>query len=195
MGGSGFQKSIDPLGYRVHGAVAGKKGGGKKRGGGGGGTDPNAGFYGYLAQMQQMQQQQAEAARKAQEEAFQAQQRAAGSQAQQMGESAAMQQLGLAGSMQNIRDVNALKQAQAAASAAGTQATGGGYDIGQARQEALTNLGAAAGSLPATMQNIPVSPTMTNPALAGLAGSQTPASKKANIFTMPSMSNIQFGGA
>ena len=148
-------------------------------------------------QQMQMQREQQAAQEKAQREAFETQQRTAGSQAQQMGEQAAAQQLGLAGSMQAIRDAAALKQAQQAQAAAGTQATGGGYDIGKAREEAMYNLGAAAGSLPATMQNLPVSTVApVTPATAGLVNQGVSgASKKANIFTGPSMSDLKFGGA
>jgi hypothetical protein len=154
------------------------------------GPDPMMGF---LAQMQSQQAAQAAAAEKAQQEALRQSQITAGTQRQQQAEQAAQQQLATAGSMQSIRDANALLAAQQAQATAGQQATGGGFDFNRSREEALANLGAAGGMLPTTAANIPAS--VVNPALANLVnqGSGT-AAKRANLFSLPSSSDLKFGG-
>jgi hypothetical protein len=98
------------------------------------------------------------------------------------------------GSMQSIRDANAKLAAQQAQSAAGQQATGGGFDFNRSREEALANLGAAGGMLPTTAANIPAT-NIVNPALAGLVNQGSQAAKRANMFSLPSSSDLKFGGA
>ena len=72
------------------------------------------------------------------------------------------------------------EQERQAAMAAGAQATGAGaYNINAARQKALVDLGAMAGSLPATEAN------------RGTGGTQ----QSSNIFALPSTTGLQFGGA
>ena len=174
------------------------KGGAKKKAGGGGGaggakkvkSDP---MMDYLSQMQSQQDAQIAQAAEAQRQALLQSQMAAGAQAEQMGESAAQQQLATMGSMQSIRDANALLAAQQAQATAGQQATGGGFDFNKSREEALANLGAAAGMLPSTYSNAPT--TSVNPALTGLVNQGAgAASKKANMFSLPSSSDLKFGG-
>ena len=162
----------------------------KNRGGGGTPVDPTMEF---LAQMQEQQAAQAAAARKAQEQALMQSQITAGTQRQQQAEQAARQELATMGSMQSIRDANALLASQQAQAAAGEQATGGGFDFNKSREEALANLGAASGMLPTTYSNAPT--TSVNPALAGLVNQGAgAAAKKANMFSLPSSSDLKFGG-
>jgi hypothetical protein len=154
------------------------------------GADP---MMGYLSQMQAQQDAQIAQAAEAQRQALLQSQMAAGSQAEQMGESAAQQQLSTMGSMQSIRDANALLAAQQAQATAGQQATGGGFDFNKSREEALANLGAAAGMLPSTYSNAPT--TSVNPALTGLVNQGAgAAAKKANMFSLPTSSDLKFGG-
>lgn len=173
------------------------KGGAKKKAGGGGAggakkvkSDP---MMDYLSQMQSQQDAQIAQAAEAQRQALIQSQMASGAQAEQMGESAAQQQLATMGSMQSIRDANALLAAQQAQATAGQQATGGGFDFNKSREEALANLGAASGMLPTTAVNAPT--TSVNPALAGLVNQGAgAAAKKANMFSLPSSSDLKFGG-
>lgn len=147
----------------------------------------------YLAQMQEQQNAQIAQAAEAQKQALIQSQMAAGSQAAKMGESSAQQQLATMGSMQSIRDANAKLAAQQAQAAAGQQATGGGFDFNRSREEALANLGAAAGMLPTTAVNVPAS--IVNPALSNLVNQGVGAeTKMANMFSLPSSSNLKFGG-
>ena len=173
------------------------KGGAKKKAGGGGAggakkvkSDP---MMDYLSQMQSQQDAQIAQAAEAQRQALIQSQMASGAQAEQMGESAAQQQLATMGSMQSIRDANALLASQQAQATAGQQATGGGFDFNKSREEALANLGAASGMLPTTYSNAPT--TSVNPALAGLVNQGAgAAAKKANMFSLPSSSDLKFGG-
>lgn len=143
-----------------------------------------------MRSMQEQQRAQAAASAEAQRQALIRQQEVAGEQAQQMGEQAAQQQLSQFGSIQAIRDANALAAAKQAQASAAEQATGGGFDIGRAREESLANLGVARGMIPATPANLP--PSITNPAFAMLPSQRT--TRPANVFTPPSYSGIQFGG-
>ena len=194
-----FKTTGGPLERAIKGGIVKQfdKGGAKKKTGGGGAggagkvkSDP---MMDYLSQMQSQQDTQIAQAAEAQRQALLQSQMAAGSQAEQMGESAAQQQLATMGSMQSIRDANALLAAQQAQATAGQQATGGGFDFNKSREEALANLGAAAGMLPSTYSNAPT--TSVNPALTGLVNQGAgAASKKANMFSLPSSSDLKFGG-
>jgi hypothetical protein len=133
----------------------------------------------YLQQQQAQQAAQAAASAEAQKQALIQSQIQAGAQAELAGEQAAKQQLATAGSMQSIRDANALQSAQTAASAVGQQATGGGFDVNAARQQALTNLGTGSSMLPQTPANVA---SMGQP-------------KASNIFSLPKSSDLKFGGA
>jgi hypothetical protein len=169
-------------------------------GGGGGGSKPKKQtqtgpdpMIAFLADMQTQQAKQAKAAERTQQEALKQSQITAGTQQQQQSEQAARQELATMGSMQSIRDANALLASQQAQATAGQQATGGGFDFNKSREEALFNLGAASGMLPTTAVNAPT--TSVNPALAGLVNQGAgAASKKANMFSLPSSSDLKFGG-
>jgi hypothetical protein len=187
MGGSKFQKSFDPAGAWVHGRFQKSKKGKNKNGGSS--SDPTLDF---LREMQAQQAAQAAAAEEAQRQALIQSQMTAGTQREQQSEQAAQQQLATAESMQSIRDANALLAAQQAQAVVGQQATGGGFDFNKSREEALANLGAAAGMLPTTAANIPMK--TINPALAGLVNQGSQAAKRANMFSIPSSSDLKFGG-
>jgi hypothetical protein len=106
---------------------------------------------------------------------------------------------------QSISGMNALKAAEDAAArqrssmaaqSAGAAATGAGYDVNAARQNALANLGAASGILPSTGANIS-NPTMVNPAMttAGMANQGVGGTtQRTNQFATPSASGLTFGG-
>lgn len=184
----GIVKQFDKGGAKKKTGGGGAGGGGKDKDGSGG--DP---MMKYLKRMQKEQDAQIAQAAEAQRQALLQSQMAAGAQAEQMGESAAQQQLATMGSMQSIRDANALLASQQAQATAGQQATGGGFDFNKSREEALANLGAAAGMLPSTYSNAPT--TSVNPALTGLVNQGAgAASKKANMFSLPSSSDLKFGG-
>jgi hypothetical protein len=146
-----------------------------------------------MKQMQDQQREQAKSAAEAQRQALIQQQNVAGEQSQQMGEQAAQRQLSQFGAMQAIRDANALAAAKQAQTFAGQQATGGGLDIGRAREESLANLGVARTAMPAIAAGIPAAIRMPATALPSTTTNQ--AARQANLFTLPSYSDIQFGGA
>lgn len=197
MGGSTGKKiwKMTPLGVAA-GLQEKIFSGGKGGGGGGGGpseppVDPNAA---YLAQMQAQQDAQMKAAAEAQRQALIQSQLMAGQQAMQQGEMSARQDLASMGAMQSIRDANARMAAQQAQTSAANLATGGGYDVGAARQSALENLGAASGMLPTTAANVAY-PTAVNPVFAGLANQGVASTaKKANIYSPTTSSDFKFGG-
>ena len=148
----------------------------------------------YLAQMQAQQDAQLKAAAEAQRQALIQSQFSAGQQAMQQGEQQARQDLASMGAMQSIRDANARMAAQQAQTSAANLATGGGYDVGAARQSALENLGAASGMLPTTTANVAY-PTAVNPIFAGLANQGVASTaKKANIHSPTTSSDFKFGG-
>lgn len=151
-------------------------------------TDPMLAF---LSQMQEQQNAQAAAAAEAQRQALIQSQIASGQQSQLQSEQAAKQDLATAGSMQSIRDANALLASQQAQATAGQQATGGGFDVNAAQQEALANMGAAQGMLPTTAANVMSPATPVNPVMSGFAGQ---GAKKSNMFSLPQSSDLKFGG-
>ena len=89
-----------------------------------------------------------------------------------------MQDLSTQDSMQSIRDANALSAFQAASSAAAQQATGGGFDVNSAQQNALANMGYSGNMLPKTPANMPY------------GGQYNPT----NTFSLPKSSDLKFGG-
>lgn len=145
----------------------------------------------YLQQQQTLQAQQAAASAEAQRQALIQSQIQSGAQAELAGEQAAKQQLATAGSMQSIRDANALAASKLASSESAQQATGGGFNVNAAQQDALSNLGAAQGMIPTTAANMTGIPSMSQ---SNLAASQFPKAKKSNIFSLPKTSDITFGG-
>jgi hypothetical protein len=145
----------------------------------------------FLADMQNQQNAQAAAAAEAQRQALMQSQIVSGQQSQLQGEQSAKQDLATANSMQAIRDANALLASQQAQATAGQQVTGGGFDVNEAQQEALANMGAAQSMLPTTPANAMAPATPVNPVLSGFAGQNA---KKSNIFSLPKSSDLKFGG-
>jgi hypothetical protein len=97
--------------------------------------------------------------------------------------------------LQKGQDLASTQAAAQAAAGAGGAATGGGYDINQSKQEALSNLGAAAGGMPMTAANqVGAGGSTMNPAAAGQAAMVNQGAQP-NQFAMPSMSGITFGGS
>jgi hypothetical protein len=165
--------------------VAGIGGGGRK------GKQTYDPMLAYLDKIQPIQDTQMAASAEAQRQAFLNSQIAAGQQSRIQGEQAAKQDLATAGSMQSIRDANALQSFQQAQATAGQQATGGGFDVNAAQQEALANMGAARGMLPTTAANVMSPATPVNPVMSGFAGQ---GAKKSNMFSLPQSSDLKFGG-
>jgi len=128
---------------------------------------------------------------KAQQEAIRQGQITAAESAGMQGSQLAQQQFGLQNQYQQAQDAAAK---QAASGVGGFAATGGAFDPNAARAAQLTNLGAAAGSLPPSAYNqagsgvTPKNPAMGNaaPANMGVTG--------ASQFNLPSMQNVSFGG-
>jgi hypothetical protein len=152
-----------------------------------------------LAFMQQMAAREAAA----QAAALKAQQEAAGNaqanSAQQMaaqGSNAAAQYAAQQGQVQAAKDSAAAQAAAASASGAGNAVLGGGFNLNNAKQQALSNLGAAAGSLPTNAYNAAATNASMNPAAttAGQVAAANKTASGANQFSMPSMSGITFGG-
>ena len=137
--------------------------------------------------LMEQQNQQAKIAAEAQRQALIQQQNVAGEQAMQQGEMAARQQLSTMGSMQALKDANALAARQQSQAASGQQMTGGGYDVGAARQSALSALGAGP-AVPQTPANVTTMQGMPISANQGAGGS----TGRANLYNSPS--NLQFGG-
>ena len=133
----------------------------------------------YMAMQQQQQSQQASADAAAAAEA-QAQsqiqaQAQAGQQAQMQGEQAAKQALGGMNTAQQAQDAAIVSQ-----QAGGASATGGGFDVGQARQQSLQQMG--------------VQPTMTTASgmsNQGVGGTQ----QSLNKFVTPATTGLTFGGS
>jgi hypothetical protein len=168
--------------------MGGSKGGGKRKSQPKEQQDP---MLAYLDKIQPIQDTQMASAAEAQRQAFLNSQIAAGQQSRIQGEQAAKQDLATAGSMQSIRDANALQASQQAQATAGQQATGGGFDVNAAQQEALANMGAARGMLPTTAANVMSPATAVNPVMSGFAGQ---GAKKSNMFSLPQSSDLKFGG-
>ena len=156
----------------------------------GGGSGGGAGTSGdpmlkYMEQMQKQQDTQAALAMESQKQSLLDAQRQSASSSALQGQMAAQQMLSQAGSMQQAKDIAALQAQKQAASAAGTAAIGGGYDIGRAQQEQAANL-AGTGTIP-TGAALPFY-GMAEPSTA------TPATRSANIFNLPKTTDIKFGG-
>lgn len=193
MGGSktsiAGQNIFDPLGAAIErktfgaGREAAKH---RKKSKSGGSYDPTMEF---LAQMQSQQEAQAAAAAEAQRQALIQSQIASGSMLQKQSETSALQGLAQEATMQRMHDASALGAEKQAETTAAQQATGGGFDVNAAQQEALANMGASRGMLPTTAANVAGIPPATpvNPAMAQLP-------KKANLFSLPKTSDIRFGG-
>jgi hypothetical protein len=100
--------------------------------------------------------------------------------------------------MQSLEDTAAATKLRQEQEAAGAAATGGGFDVNAARNAALSNLGAAASTLPATAANLAANPAIVNPAMTTAQSLNTGAgggTQRTNVFTLPSTQNLTFGGA
>lgn len=166
--------------------IGGKKGGKSKGGGGGGKIDPTTGMMmEYMSQMQAQQAAQAEEARKAQEEAFIESQKQSAFSAAKQGELGAQQMLAQTGAMQQARDIAAKQAQEKAYGAIGESAVGTGFDINQAKQQQMANIGGT-GTMPSSVK-LPFYGYDQNQD-SGATG------KYANIFNLPKTQGITFGG-
>jgi hypothetical protein len=157
------------------------------------------------AMMQQMMQMQIQAARdaaaaaeKAQREAAIAAENRSAEQRMQQSTQGAADALSRMNESQYLVDQAALNKYKQEQEAAGTAATGGGFDINASRNAALANLGAASTTLPSTAANLAANPALINPALT-TAESQNVGTggttQKTNQFSLPQAKNLTFGGA
>jgi predicted nucleic acid-binding Zn ribbon protein len=155
--------------------------------------------------MQQMMQQQIAAAREAaaaaeraqREAAIAAENRSAEQKMQQSTQSAA-DTLSRMQESQYLADQAALNRYKQEQEAAGTAATGGGFDINASRNAALANLGAASTTLPSTAANLAANPALINPALTTAESLNTGTggtTQRTNVFTLPNAEKLTFGGA
>ncbi len=183
-------------------------------GSGGGSPPPPPDNSAMIALIQSQMAQQAQQFKAAQTAALEAEERATAAQkeaalrAENVGAEQKMQQsfvnaqssLGNLEARQQLMDEQAKDAATQQYAAAGMAATGGGYDINAAREEALRNLGAASGTLPQTAANRVSSSQAMNPAATTaattLANQQAGGTnQRANIFTLPQAKNLTFGGS
>jgi hypothetical protein len=128
---------------------------------------------------------QAEAARKAQEKALIETQKQSALASAQQGELGAQQTLSQAGIMQQARDIAAQQKQQKAYGAIGESAVGEGFDINQAKQQQMANIGGT-GAMPSSAK-LPFYGYNQNQD-SGATG------KYANIFNLPKTQGITFGG-
>jgi hypothetical protein len=152
----------------------------------------------FMAQQAQAQREAAAAAKLAQDQTVYNTQSQAANQAGQTGMQTAQQQLGLQSQYQKAKDAAAIADAQRQSAAAGTAATGGGYDIKSAQKEQLSNLGAASGMLPATASNLAGGFSQYKNPAATTAASLTQSANKgvtgSNQFTLPDGTGLKYGG-
>jgi hypothetical protein len=110
------------------------------------------------------------------------------------GEQMAKQSMGGMNALKAAEDAAARQRSLLATQQAGSAVTGGAYDVNAARQGALSNLGAASGTLPSTGANV-MNPTMVNPAMTTAANQGAGGSnQRVNQFAVPSASGLTFGG-
>jgi len=151
----------------------------------------------FLQSMQNQEQATIAAQQRAQQQALTAAQQAAAQQTMSQYSQQAQQKQEIGNQMQQIKDQEALNAEQQRDQAAGAAATGGPVDINAIKSAAISNLGAAAGTLPSTQANVaypgiaPINPAMTS---AGTAGSASSIFNAANKFNAPNMQGIKFGG-
>lgn len=180
----------------------------------GGGAPPPPDNSAMIALIQSQMAQQAQQFQAAQKAALEAEERATKAQeeaalrAENVSASEKMQQsftnaqsnLANLEARQQLEDAQAQEAASQQYSAAGAAATGGGYDINAAREEALKNLGAAAGTLPSTAANRAAMARGSNPAMTTAASQIANAgaggtAQRQNTFTLPQAKNLTFGGS
>lgn len=167
--------------------------------GGGGGSrsappPPPDNSMAIMAMMMQAQQQMAaEAAARAEkaqrEAAIRAEDVAAENRVAQ-GERGASQALSRLEDIQGLEDQAKADEAKQLAESTGLAATGGGYDVNAAREEAMKNLGMSSSALPQTPFNLAASTKTYNPA-ATTAGQE----KRQNLFQLPDTTGLIFGGS
>ena len=155
-------------------------------------------LLGFLQQMNTQQQAALAAQQKAQTDALNAAQKAQQQQQAQQGTQLAQQGIETAGQVQAVKDKPVQAAMQAAEQQLGQSQVGAPVNINAMNQGAASNLNQAAGTLPKTAYN-QAGTTMpaVNPALttAGSFGANaSPLNRPANQFSMPSMSNLKFGG-
>ena len=176
------QNIFDPVGAFIAREFIEKRSPKSKRKPSGPAADP---MMEYMSQMQAQQAAQAEAARKAQEEAFIESQKQSALSAARQGELGAQQILSQAGSMQQARDLAAQQKQQQAYGAMGESAVGAGFDVNQAKQQQMANIGGT-GAMPSSAK-LPFYGYDQNQD-SGATG------KYANIFNLPKTQGITFGG-
>jgi len=151
----------------------------------------NSAMLAMISQIQQNNAAQQAQALRTEQQAIRNSQVQAAQQAGSVGNQQAQQQLGLQNQYQEAMDASAKQNAMGVG---GFAATGGAFDPNAARAAQLTNLGAAAGSLPPSAYNqagsgvTPKNPAMGNaaPANMGVTG--------ASQFNLPSTQGLKFGG-
>lgn len=140
-----------------------------------------------------------ERARVAQEEAALRAENVGAGQMMQQSFTNAQSNLANLEAQQQLQDQQSRDAASQQYAAAGASATGGGYDINAAREQALKNLGAAVGTLPSTVANQSAMYNSRNPAMNTAASyANTGAggtSQSQNVFTLPQAKNLTFGGS
>jgi len=145
-----------------------------------------------MQHQQQMANEAAARAEKAQRDAAIRAEDTAAEQRVLQGAGGAQQALSRMESMQGLEDTAKLDQQRQQDLGTGLAATGGGYDVNKAREEAMMNLGMASSALPQTPYNLAASTRLYNPAMT-TAGQQT--EQRQNLFTLPDTSGLIFGGS
>ena len=138
-------------------------------------ADSNAVLMAFLSQQQAAQAAAQAAALKAQQDAIYNSQVQAANTAGSQGAQQAAQQIGLQNQYQQAQDASALKAYQSAMAGTGANVTGGAFNLGQAQQNKISNLGSASGYMPNTAYNQIANPKIYNPA-ATTAAQITPTS-------------------
>ena len=139
----------------------------------------------YLKQMSKQQTVVAKDVDTAQKEALLESQRQSALASAQQGEIGARQTLSQAGIMQQARDLASQQKQQQAYGAMGESAVGAGFDINQAKQQQMANIGGT-GTMPSSAK-LPFYGYDQNQD-SGATG------KSANIFNLPKTQGITFGG-
>jgi hypothetical protein len=174
--------------------------GGWLQGGGGGNgnpyaMDPNAQLMEFLSQQQTQQQQALAQQSAAQARALKVAQQEQARQEALQGTQLSEQEIQTRGLLNAAKDQPNLAAYQNAMQQAGASQTGSPININAMNQAATANLGQASGKLPGTAYNQAgnITPPV-NPALQGSIGTlSNPLAAPKNQFSMPSMSNLQFG--
>jgi hypothetical protein len=145
-------------------------------------------------QMDQADKQRIAAEEAAKQAAIQSQSATAQGAAQQNLQDVAQKIEGM-NTMQNLADQSTLSDYQKSLTTGAENMTGG-YDMADAKQSAMQNLGLASGALPQTSSNLIGSLSAVNPAMTTAAtNTQVGGTKQAqNQFNMPNTTGLVFGG-